>query len=74
LHWDVYLLKVDPDGNLIWESTWGERSDEAGPYNEKARSVTEVADGGFIVTGTTDHTETIPFRHGGGQSSIAPRR
>lgn len=59
LHWDVYLLKVDPDGNLIWESTWGERSDEAGPYNEKARSVTEVADGGFIVTGTTDHTETI---------------
>jgi len=59
LYWDVYLLKVDPDGNLIWESTWGERSDESGPYNEKARSVTEVADGGFIITGTTDHTETI---------------
>jgi hypothetical protein len=59
LHWDVYLLKVDTDGNLIWESTWGERSDESGPYNEKARSVTEVADGGFIITGTTDHTETI---------------
>lgn len=59
LHWDVYLLKVDTDGNLIWESTWGERSDESGPYNEKARSVTEVAEGGFIITGTTDHTETI---------------
>lgn len=58
-HWDVYLLKVDTDGNLIWERTWGERSDETGPFNEKARSVTEVADGGFIMTGTTDHTETI---------------
>jgi hypothetical protein len=45
---DVYLLKTDIVGNLLWERTFG------GPGNETAFSVQQTADGGLVVCGETD--------------------
>jgi len=46
-NYDMHLIKIDPDGNKIWEKYYG------GPNYESARSVKECADGGFIVAGKT---------------------
>jgi len=46
-YYDIWLIKTDADGNLVWEKTFG------GRYNDDAFSVLQTADGGFIVTGTT---------------------
>jgi TolB-like protein len=47
VHPDAYLLKVDPDGNLLWQKTFGEADEDA------AYSVQIAADGGFILAGET---------------------
>ena len=44
---DVYLLKTDAEGNLIWNKTYGgDRSDEG-------HSVLETSDGGYVIVGET---------------------
>ena len=43
----VYLLKTDPEGNLVWSRTFG-----AGGRN-RGESVCQTLDGGYIVAGTT---------------------
>jgi len=43
----VYLLKTDSTGNLLWEKNFGGTSDDYG------RSVVETSDGGLVVTGGT---------------------
>jgi hypothetical protein len=44
---DVYIVKTDPEGSLIWNKTYGgDRSDEG-------RSVQETSDGGYIIAGET---------------------
>jgi len=45
---DVYILKLDKDGNKIWEKTYGEE------YDEKAYSIQQTTDGGYIVAGWTE--------------------
>ncbi len=45
---DVYLLKVDDDGAVIWSKTYGGLQDDEGA------SVRLTADGGFIICGTTN--------------------
>ncbi|MGB9720188.1 MAG: hypothetical protein ACPL28_01730 [bacterium] len=45
---DVYLIKFDSAGNLLWEKTFG-RS-----FQDGARSIQELPDGGFIIAGLTD--------------------
>ncbi len=42
---DVYLVKTDSDGNLIWETTFG------GTGNENGNSIQVTGDGGYIITG-----------------------
>ena len=42
---DVYLLKTDSEGDIIWEKTFGEEGDHIGS------SVQETRDGGYIVLG-----------------------
>jgi len=42
---DIYLIRTDLDGELLWERTYGTTSDEQG------RSVLETADGGLVVAG-----------------------
>jgi len=44
---DVFLLKVDADGNLQWAKTFGESS------LDWAHSVQQTSDGGYIVAGVT---------------------
>jgi hypothetical protein len=44
---DVYVLKMDPKGNKLWEKTFGGSGDDG------AYSVQQVDDGGYIVAGYT---------------------
>jgi len=46
--YDAYLIKTGPNGNLEWEKTYG------GDGDDRAFSVRQTADGGFIVAGYTD--------------------
>ncbi len=50
---DVFLMKVDPSGNLIWFKTYGYT------FVEKGLSVKNTVDGGFIIGGYTNS-----FGHG----------
>ncbi|UCD65034.1 MAG: T9SS type A sorting domain-containing protein [Candidatus Zixiibacteriota bacterium] len=44
---DVYLIKVDAFGDMLWSRTFGGTADDEG------RSVRETSDGGFIICGGT---------------------
>ncbi|MDP8200541.1 MAG: FlgD immunoglobulin-like domain containing protein [Candidatus Tenebribacter burtonii] len=45
--YDFYLIKTDANGDTLWTNTFG------GTGTDKARSISETSDGGFIVTGET---------------------
>jgi hypothetical protein len=45
---DVYLLKIDKDGNKTWEKTFGKKG-----RTEKGSSVQQTSDGGYIIVGQT---------------------
>jgi uncharacterized delta-60 repeat protein len=45
---DTWVLKLNADGTVDWEKTYGESS------NDVAYDIQETADGGFIVVGYTD--------------------
>ncbi|MCS7231610.1 MAG: PQQ-binding-like beta-propeller repeat protein [Elusimicrobiota bacterium] len=44
---DIYILKLNSEGNLEWEKTFG------GTYDEEAYSVQQTKDGGYIIGGYT---------------------
>jgi hypothetical protein len=44
---DIFLIKTDANGNLIWAKTYG------GTYEDMAYSVQQTSDGGYIVAGYT---------------------
>ncbi len=44
---DIFLIKTDANGNIIWAKTYG------GTFGEYARSVQQTSDGGYIVAGFT---------------------
>jgi len=44
---DIFLIKTDANGNIIWAKTYG------GIENEIARSVQQTSDGGYILAGYT---------------------
>jgi len=44
---DMYLIKLDQDGNPIWSKTFG------GPQDEEAIAVYQTLDGGYILMGYT---------------------
>lgn len=45
---DIYIVKLDSDGQLIWQSSIG------GTGNEYATDIVAKTDGGFMVSGVTD--------------------
>ena len=45
---DVYVLRVDGDGTLLWDRTYG------GSATDRARAIIETGDGGFAVAGATE--------------------
>lgn len=44
---DAYVIKVDGNGNRVWEKTFG------GKYYDEALSVAQTSDGGYIFVGVT---------------------
>jgi hypothetical protein len=44
---DVYLIKINPDGDTLWTRTFG------GDDWEEGRSVQQTRDNGYIITGST---------------------
>ena len=42
---DYWLLKLSPEGNLLWSKTYG------GSGDDKGQSIIETNDGGFAITG-----------------------
>lgn len=44
---DLWLVKTDGTGNLVWDKTYG------GNNNDEAYDVAVLPDGGFVVAGTT---------------------
>lgn len=44
---DIWILKLNTYGNIIWEKTYG------GVNNDYGRSIQQTADGGYIVAGYT---------------------
>lgn len=45
---DVYLIKIDANGDSIWTRTYGGTADDGG------WSVQQTSDGGYIITGVTN--------------------
>jgi len=48
---DYWLLKLDPDGNKIWDRTYG------GSNDDRATNISKTSDGGYIISGFTASTD-----------------
>jgi len=58
-HWDAWLVKLDRDGNMQWEKAYG------GSSYDKAFSVYELNDRGFVVAGVTKSNDGDVKNHQG---------
>lgn len=45
---DVYVLKIDNLGNMVWEKTFG------GPEDDKANAIIMTSDGNYAIAGSTE--------------------
>jgi uncharacterized delta-60 repeat protein len=65
---DVYVIKLDANGNKVWEKTFG------GRYDDGAYSIQQTTDGGYIIAGWTSsfgagnsHVYVIKLNADGGE-------
>lgn len=49
-HWDVWVLKLQGNGDIQWEKRYGT------PYDDYASDIQQTSEGGFILIGTTHST------------------
>jgi len=56
---DVWLIKLDGDGNIEWQRTYGRQSTPDTRYEEKAFSMQQTADGGYVVAGVACSQGTV---------------
>lgn len=52
---DIYLVKTDALGELIFEKTYGNE------FNNKANSVAELSDGSYLVVGGSNNSNNTPW-------------
>jgi len=45
---DIYIIKLDAKGEIVWEKTYG------GSKDDSAYSIQQTGDGGYIVAGATN--------------------
>lgn len=58
-NFDVWLVKTDANGNLLWQKTLG------GSNNDFAESITTTPDGGFVIGGSSYSTNgNVTGNHG----------
>jgi len=48
--WDVYLVKLDKNGEIMWSKTYGDTLENQG------KAVQQTSDGGYIITGYSNRT------------------
>ncbi len=62
---DVFVVKLDIDGNVTWQKMYG------GSSEESASSIEETSDGGYIIAGISRSTD-IPgaVNHGNGDTYV----
>lgn len=60
---DIYLLRIDSQGNLLWTRAYGTQ------YHDEPTGLDKTSDGGFIISGRTDvsvsstiHTDAFLMR------------
>ena len=68
--WNVSLLKIDKEGNLLWESIVGNHDNDYGYFNEKAQSVRIVSEGGLIIAGSTNIPSELDDPSGSGSDNL----
>ena len=44
---DIFVMKLNSNGEMVWKSTFG------GSFGEEGSSITTTSDGGFVLTGQT---------------------
>ena len=52
--WDIWLIKIDNTGNIVWDQTFG------GSKRDIPSSVIQTTDGGYVVAGETN---SIDYRN-----------
>jgi hypothetical protein len=50
--YDIYVIKIDPSGNLIWQKTYGSWG------NEEAREIIKTSDNNYMLVGYTTSSTT----------------
>lgn len=50
---NVWIIKLDATGKLVWQKSYGDQADEGG------KSIATTRDGGFVITGTRKSTLDI---------------